>query len=96
MPKRLAPFPLLRPHRGAATHAVCRFDQRGKVAVHELTSVVPPEPPLLLWPLLLVARMLGRVVGPAEGGAEPQGAPPGRQPIPGAGMVRQVDGATTG
>ncbi len=73
-----------------------RFDQRGKVAVHELTSLVPPEPPLLLWPLLLVTRMLGRVVVGPEGAAEPRGGPRGgprgRQPIPGAGLVRQADG----
>ncbi|KAG2493958.1 hypothetical protein HYH03_007888 [Edaphochlamys debaryana] len=58
-----------------------RFDSRGLIAVHELTRVIPPEPPLLLWPLLAVARLLGG--RGAEGEAEAGRG--GRVPIPGAG-----------
>ncbi|GFR48213.1 hypothetical protein Agub_g10073 [Astrephomene gubernaculifera] len=72
--------------------AIYRFDPRGIIASHELSSVIPPEPPLLLWPLLAVmqlmqrARSLGRDVGGSRGG----------MPIPGAGMGASVEGPGTG
>lgn len=46
---------------------------------HELTTVIPPEPPLLLWPVLAVAQMLHRLqeAGEVDGVGE-------RVPIPGA------------
>ncbi|GLC43472.1 hypothetical protein PLESTM_001477100 [Pleodorina starrii] len=61
--------------------ATYRFDRRGAITMHELTTVIPPEPPLLLWPLLVVAQLLGRIKGRA--GAERGGVP---IPVAGAGM----------
>ncbi|KXZ55080.1 hypothetical protein GPECTOR_3g236 [Gonium pectorale] len=72
--------------------ATYRFDPRGLIFAHELTTVIPPEPPLLLWPLLAVVRMLGRV--PANAARDGGGGRP-RMPMPGAG-AGLVGGEGTG
>ncbi|PNH04718.1 hypothetical protein TSOC_009044 [Tetrabaena socialis] len=64
--------------------ATYRFDARGLIASHELTTVIPPEPPLLLWPLLAVVQAAGRM---RQGEREAGGVGPGgrvRLPLPGA------------
>lgn len=56
-----------------------KFDSRGRVYEHVVDSLVPPEPPLVFWPALALARAMagGGEARPRARGPEP------RVPVPG-------------
>lgn len=43
------------------------FSSSGMIYEHRIDTVVPPEPPLLLWPVMMAARLFGGRQGMGEG-----------------------------